>query len=248
MSFPQFKNKHLEEALFNPEDFGTYKKWKKKSFPKKMIICYHKAPLAYFKRKYKGKYESLNLYGDHKILKMGDIGFMRIRGIGALTATTFVEELIAHGAKEFINMGIAGGLSETGVFLCDKAVRDEGVSHHYLPHGMYSYPDELLSKKLTRSLEKIGIDYQIGSTWTIDVPYRETKTEIAHYKKKGIKTVEMEASALFAVAKIRGAKMASVFVVSDVLGEKWEPQFHKLNLKRTLNKLVDASINCLKSK
>jgi len=179
---------------------------------------------------------------------MGDIGFMRIRGIGALTATTFVEELIAHGAKEFINMGIAGGLSETGVFLCDKAVRDEGVSHHYLPHGMYSYPDELLSKKLTRSLEKIGIDYQIGSTWTIDVPYRETKTEIAHYKKKGIKTVEMEASALFAVAKIRGAKMASVFVVSDVLGEKWEPQFHKLNLKRTLNKLVDASINCLKSK
>jgi len=36
----------------------------------------------------------------------------------------------------------------------------------------------------------------------------------------------MEASALFAVAKIRNVKIAAAFVVSDVLGEeKWDPQF-----------------------
>jgi uridine phosphorylase len=248
MSFPQLKNKHLEEALFNPEDFGSYKRWKKNTFPSKMILCCHRAPHAYFKRHYKGKYEIMNVYKNQEILRMGNIGFMRLRGIGAPNAVTFMEELIAHGTKEFINMGIAGGLSQTGVFLCDKAIRDEGVSHHYLPNGMYSYPDEQLTKRLARHLGIAGIDYQVGSTWTIDAPYRETKKEISIYKKKGIKTVEMEASALFAVAKVKRAKIASMFVVSDVLGEKWDPQFHKIDVKKTLNKLVDASVECLKGK
>jgi len=55
----------------------------------------------------------------------------------------------------------------------------------------------------------------------------------------------MEASALFTVAKYRKVKMASAFVVSDVLGEKWDPKFHKMDVKRSLNKLIDAAITCL---
>jgi len=39
------------------------------------------------------------------------------------------------------------------------------------------------------------------------------------YVKEGILTVEMEAAALFAVAKVRSVKSAAVFVVSDVLTE-----------------------------
>lgn len=244
MVFPKFNNKHLEEALFTAEEFGSYKKWRKNEFPSKMIIVYHKTPLNYFKRKYKGKYQKIDLYKNYEILKLGNIGFMKMKGIGAPNAVTFMEELIAGGTKEFISMGIAGGLFQTGVFLCDKAVRDEGTSYHYLPDSIYSYPDKSLTNKLGRALKKIGINYEIGATWTIDAPYRETKREIEHYKKIGIKTVEMEASALFAVAKVRRVKIASIFTVSDVLGEKWDPQFHKMDLKRNLNKMVDASMDC----
>lgn len=246
MPFPKFENKHLEEALISPEEYGAYKKWKKDSFPKKIILTYQRGPLAYFKRKHKDKYEKIKLYNNHVILKIGNLGFIKMGGVGAPNAATFMEELIAGGAKEFINLGTAGGLMQTGVFLCDKAVRDEGTSHHYLPDGIYSYPDKELTEKLGKYLEKTKVEYQVGSTWTIDAPYRETKAEIAHYKKLGVKTVEMEAAALFAVAQIRKVKIASVFAVSDVLGEKWDPQFHKMNLKRTLNKMVDAAIDCLK--
>jgi len=39
---------------------------------------------------------------------------------------------------------------------------------------------------------------------------------------------------------------ASAFVVSDVLGKKWEPNFHKPEVRETLNKLVDAGVECLR--
>jgi len=75
----------------------------------------------------------------------------------------------------------------------------------------------------------------------------ETKREVSHYRNLGVKTVDMESAALFAVGKVRKIKVASLFVVSDVLGEKWDPQFHKMNLKKTLNKLVDVFIDCFRN-
>ena len=248
MPFPKFKNKHLEEALFTAHDYCSYKKWSKNAFPRKMIFCYQRSTLAYFKRKYRGKFEKIKLYNNQEILRIGDIGLMRMNGIGAPHAVTFMEEMIACGTREFINMGTAGGLSETGVFVCNKAVRDEGTSHHYLPDSVYVSSDESLTKRLVRSLDSVGIEYQLASTWTIDAPYRETKAEVKKYSKQGISTVEMEASALFAVAKYRKVNIASVFVVSYLLGKKWLPKFHRFDVKKSQKKLIDIAIKCLGGK
>ena len=246
MPFPKFENKYLEEALFGPKEFAAYSKWGEDHFPKKIIVIYQKEVLAYLKRKYRGKYEKIKIYGSHYYFRIGDIGIVKMSGIGSPQASTLLEEFIIGGSEEFINMGTAGGLYQEGVFLCDKAIRDEGVSHHYLPDGLYSYPDKSLTENLGKSLEKVGVKYQTGSTWTIDAPYRETKAEVEHYKKEGVRTVEMEAAALFAIAEVRKVKIASMFAVSDVLGEKWDPQFHKINLKRTLNRMFDAAMDCFK--
>ena len=243
MSFPQLKNKHLEKALFCPKDFIRYRALPKK-LPKKWIITYHYNLLSYFKRKYcpeKIKYSGLINFYTNK-----NIGFVRLPGIGSPFAVTLLEELIALGGKEFLNIGFAGGLQHEGIFLCDRALRDEGTSHHYIPNGKYSYPDFGLTKRFAAALSEQGLKYETATTWTIDAPYRETRTEVERYRKQGIATVEMEASALFAVAKLRKVKIASAFVVSDILGEKWEPKFHTFNVKSTLNKLIDAGVNCLR--
>ena len=166
-------------------------------------------------------------------------------GIGSPNAATVFEELIALGGKKFLNIGTAGGLHHEGIFLCNKALRDEGTSYHYIPHGKFTHPDKKLTEKLGKAIENKGLEYFEGTTWTIDAPYRETKAEIEHYAKKGISTVEMEASALFAVAKCRKVKIASAFVVSDVLGKKWKPKFNHHKIKKSLNLLFDAAINCL---
>ena len=240
MPYPNFADKHLHEALFNPGDFIKYNDYKGK-FPKKYIITYQKHTLNYFLRKYKPKKHKswTNMY----VYK--DIGFVRMKGIGAPHATVIFEEIIALGGRTFLNVGTAGGLNHEGVFLCEKAIRDEGTSYHYIPHGEEVFPDKKLTEKFGKCIRNQGIEFFRGTTWTIDAPYRETRAEIEHYVKHGVSTVEMEASALFAVAKVRKVKIASAFVVSDILGKKWKPQFHKLDIKRAQNKLIDAAVECL---
>jgi uridine phosphorylase len=245
MTYPNYKNKHLEEALFGPKEHLKYLKIDKSLYPKNYVFAYRESALRHFKRKYAKKYKMLKLVSQIKIYKIGDVGFVKLNGIGAPHAVTLFEELIVAGGRNFLNIGTAGGLQKQGIFLCNKAIRDEGTSSHYIPHSKYSYPDKKLTEKFRKVLENRKIVFNIAPTWTIDAPYRETKSEIKHYHKEGVATVEMEASALFAVGAVRKAKVAAAFIVSDVLEKKWDQQFHKINIIKGLNLLVDAAIACL---
>ncbi len=248
MTFPNYKNKHLEEALFRAEDVVSdiaERREIPKNLPQNYLLIYDRKLLGRLKRKYNLQHYG-RIFANCRVYNLDGIGLVKIDGIGSPHAVTVFEEMIAVGGKRFINMGTAGGLQREGLFLCSKAVRDEGTSYHYMRPGNFAYPDMNLTKKLGESMKKIGMDFEIAPTWTVDAPYRETKAEINHYRKAGVATVEMEASALFAVAKLRKVKIASAFVVSDVLGEKWEPKFHHFNTKQGLNKLVEAALDCLR--
>jgi uridine phosphorylase len=247
MNYPHFKNKHLGESLIHPLNIATSHKlkWQSKNKPKKYIFVYYPYLTNYFKKKYKPK--KIEIYRLITVYQHKDIALVQMTGIGAPNAVTVMEELIPLGAKQFLNIGTAGGLGRSGIFLCNKAIRDEGTSHHYLKLGKYSYPNKTLTRKLGKSMNKFELDFKEATTWTIDAPFMETKEEIKHYKKQGVKTVEMEASALFTVGKIRNVNIASAFVVSDILGEdEWTPQFHQKWVKNNLKKLLDAAVDCLK--
>ncbi len=85
-----------------------------------------------------------------------------------------------------------------------------------------------------------------GPTWTTDAPYRETVEEITRYRGEGILTVEMEAAALFTVARLSGLAAAAAFCVSDVLhGERWEPHFAAADVKQAMWTLFEAAEACL---
>jgi uridine phosphorylase len=246
MTYPKYKGKHFEESLIDPEQSISEEKLPK-NIPKKIIICYQKTPVRYFKRKYKSKkIKKIKLKKKAEFYQYKNIGLVYMAGIGAPHACVVFEMLIAMGCKTFINIGAAGGLHHEGIFLCEKAMRDEGTSYHYIPHGHFIHPDAKLTKKLGKAIEKQGIEYFEGTTWTIDAPYRETKAEVQRYAKKGIATVEMEASALFAVAKYRKVRIAAAFIVSDILGEVWEPRFGHKEVKEGQKHLVNAAVECLK--
>ena len=247
MAYPNFKNKHLEQALFNPQDYINWKNYLKrfyKNTPKKYILIYSPKLLNYFKRKYKPK--RIKIYSLITIYQYKDVGVVRMTGIGAPHAVTIMEELIALGGKEFLNIGFAGGLNDFGTFLCEKAIRDEGTSSHYTLHRKFAYPHKGLTRRLEQCLLKNKISFKKGISWTIDAPYRETKVEIQKYRKQGVATVEMEASALFIVAKVRKVKVASAFVVSDILDDtKWEPKFHAKHVNQKLYQLFEVALECL---
>ena len=125
-----------------------------------------------------------------------------------------LEILIELGVKRFINVGIAGGLQKSShigdVIVCTSAIRDEGVSYHYLEDpSVPALPSENLTTAFMRTLARDGIPYTQGATWTTDAFFRETVGEIQHYQEEGVVTVEMEAAALFAISTLRGVEMAS---------------------------------------
>lgn len=142
-------------------------------------------------------------------------------GIGAGAAALVTEQLIALGLNQIITVGTAGTLQPdmalADIVVCEQALRDEGVSHHYLPPGTFAYPSPVLTSTLESALATGRTPHRTGPTWSIDTPYRETLPEITHYRAQGILTVDMEAAAVFAVAEHRGVHAAAGFVISDSL-------------------------------
>lgn len=178
----------------------------------------------------------------------GKLGFFKARGlriaylsgfgIGAAAVAAKVEELTAFGVRQFVSLGLAGGISPRlklgELIICEESIRDEGISHHYLAPGDRAKADPVLVNKLEESCRRLEVGFVKGSSWTIDSPYRETQEELRYYRETGILTVEMEASALFAVAKYREVSAAAIFVVSDLLQDEreWEPNFHFKQVKQ----------------
>jgi nucleoside phosphorylase len=180
----------------------------------------------------------------------GRVGVLAFFGIGGPAVAVAVELLAALGTRRFVNLGAAGGL-QTGdrvgdLIVCDGAVRDEGLSHHYLPPARYAVPSAELTDALADKLTAGGQTFKRGATWTIDAPYRETAEELRHYRDEGVLTVEMEAAAVFAVAQHRGLQAAAAFVLSDTLTETdWTPDFGSPEIGRGLDILVEAAIGVL---
>jgi purine-nucleoside phosphorylase len=105
-----------------------------------------------------------------------------------------------------------------------------------------------MTSLLKTSLDARGVSYTEGASWTVDAPFMETHEEVDRYGSEGILTVEMEASALFTVAGVRGADIAAGFAVSDNLfGGKWNPRFHDKRLKASLKTLFDTAVEILGS-
>jgi uridine phosphorylase len=148
-------------------------------------------------------------------------------GVGAPLAAGFLEELIALGVNRFIVCGGCGVLDAAhaagAVVLLTSAVRDEGTSYHYLPPEMESKAHPEAIRALETTCKSRGIPYRLGKSWTTDAIYRETVKRRALRLSQGCEVVEMEASALFAVAQFRQVKLGQVVYGGDlVVPEGWD--------------------------
>lgn len=143
-------------------------------------------------------------------------------GIGAPAVVAQMEVLGALGVRRFLSIGTAGGLGPDqapgDVVVLTGAVRDEGVSYHYVGPDEDVAPDGDLTALFLHALRDSGMPATEGTTWTIDAPYRQSAEEIAEYRGRGVVAVEMEAAALFAVAHVRGFALASAVVLDGVFG------------------------------
>ena len=252
---PQHKGKHSGQAVFEPKAYTDYLKrtgrYPKVKAPEKLIICFYNQLYKSIKQNFKVTAMDSDY---HKVLLFDEmdrqVGVLGNFGIGAPVATIYLEELIALGVKQVVTVGIAGSLQKQinvgDLVLCNSALRDEGVSYHYLESSKYASPSAILTGKLRNCLTRKNIAFHEGSTWTIDTPFRETIDEVKAYQAEGILTVEMEAAALFSVAKFRQIESAALFCVSDSLADfRWNPQFDAKKVKDSLQIILQVAIEGL---
>ncbi|MFF8991161.1 nucleoside phosphorylase [Streptomyces sp. NPDC014983] len=169
-------------------------------------------------------------------------------GLGAPAATLVLEQLIALGARRVITVGTAAtlrsDLSPGQLVICDNALRDEGVSHHYLPPGSHIKASQQLTRDLAGSLRARGVDARRGPSWTTDALYRETSAEVSRYGGHGVLTADMEAAAVFAVAKYRRIDAAAVFAVADSLVER-QTRHGQSQVGVALHTAVEAALSAV---
>ncbi len=152
-------------------------------------------------------------------------------GIGAPAAAGFFEELIAMGVNKAIGCGSCGVLRRDiprgEIVVVDSAVRDEGTSYHYLQPSREVPANKRVLKKIEETLRELDVPFLKGKTWTTDAFYRETRDIVQRRLQEDCITVEMEASALMAVAQFRSIDYGQLLSTGDdVSGEDWDRRFH----------------------
>jgi uridine phosphorylase len=255
MPFPNVQNKYEGKAILTPQHMVAYRQKEgmlpKGAAPLAALLCLQRGLPERLARKH--PYRKIGrLNGDLYSLKKtdGKVVVLSNFGLGSPLMAGIAEELIAWGVQRLLSLSMCGALQPDlkagDIVVCNQAIRDEGTSHHYLPSEKYVSANAKLAGEILENLNEAGERPQLGTTWTTDATYRETDIEVRHYQAEGVKTVEMETAALYAVAQVRGVPAASVFVVGDQLANaEWRAPAEFRTIDRSFEAVYAAIIDVL---
>lgn len=227
MSYPILEYDSTRQAFIEPS-----KVVKPRDVPEHCVICFFREVIEKVVTEHDANVLVENCWEDgphslYEILYKGQrLAFFQ-PGVGAPLSASLLEEVIAFGCQKFIACGGCGVLEkdiEVGkLIVVSAAVRDEGVSYHYLPPSREVLAHKAGVSALVKTLDSRGIPHRVGKTWTTDAPYRETPNKIARRKDEGCIVVEMEAAGMMAVAQFRDVVLGQVLYGGDDLsGDEWD--------------------------
>lgn len=146
-------------------------------------------------------------------------------GVGCPSASIAVEELVNAGATHFIRVGSTAGLQpgiKTGdIVINTGTMRNDGTSRAYVPDNYPAVADHFLVHALIKAARprqrehRFGLHIGLGAC--DDAFYAETPEWIERHARLALLNIEMESSAIFTVAQLRGAHAAMVCGVSGSL-------------------------------
>lgn len=146
-------------------------------------------------------------------------------GMGCPSTAIAVEELVRVGVTSFIRVGSSAGL-QSGVkpgdlLVSEGALRNDGTTAAYAHHGFPAVPDLRIATTLADVARELtaGIDSAVysGINASDDAFYAETPEWIAELNRLGVLNVEMESSALYVVARLRGVRAGMICSTSSNL-------------------------------
>jgi uridine phosphorylase len=177
-------------------------------------------------------------------------------GIGCPSATIAVEELHAVGVDTVIRVGTTGA-TQAGIEIGDMVVatgaaKDEGTTRRYESPTVPAVPDYEVLSGLVDAAEANDEDVHVGPIASDDAYYAETDEYVREWEAAGILSVEMEAAALFSVARRKGMRSGAICTVDGNLVEGTQkgeteddelPEKAKNNVERAIRITLDAVVD-----
>lgn len=158
---------------------------------------------------------------------------------------TQAEDLVAGGVKEFIHVGLAGGINSElnigDVVLTDGAYNDTAVARLYGFDYDFLATTPSLTDEMEELLRKKEIDVNRGKHWTTDAGYHETWGQVLDYRSKGALCVEMEGVGLFTIAQYRNCSASAFYVITDVITEDgWHLGWEGNEISKVISNIIDV--------
>jgi uridine phosphorylase len=174
-------------------------------------------------------------------------------GIGCPSAAIAVEELAAVGVDTLIRVGTTGALQD-GIEIGDMVVatgaaKEEGTSKRYESPVVPAVPDYDVLSALVDGAERNGEDVHVGPIVSDDAFYNETDAYVDAWEDAGLLAVEMEAAAVFSLARRKGLSAGAICTVDGNLVEGTQkgadsdtelPEKAKNNVERAISITLDA--------
>ena len=226
MILEEFDNNR--RAIINPEDLIETLP----DFPELVVSCFARATFERMLMSFRHEQVATTSMANieipiYRIIVKGTPIALFNAPVGASACVAILEDLIAFGMKKLVLFGTCGVLDETiketSIIVPQMAIRDEGTSYHYLPASDEIEVNVGLHDFLTSFLTDKGISHTVGKVWTTDGIYRETAEKLYKRKKAGAICVDMECSAVAALANFRKISICHFFYAADHLSEEaWD--------------------------
>jgi uridine phosphorylase len=175
-------------------------------------------------------------------------------GIGAPSTAIAVEELANVGVQRFIRVGTCGAL-QPGIEIGDMivatgAAKDEGTTARYEAETVPAVPDYRTLSALVAAAERNDESVHTGPVATDDAFYAETDEYVAEWEAAGLQAVEMEAAAIFSLARRKGLAAGAICTVDGNLVEgtqKGETDDEELpeKAKNNVSRAIDITLTAV---
>lgn len=201
-------------------------------FPKVGVTCFSKKLFDQLVEKFNGVEIALSSNGNgklpiYKIIYEGHEIALFMSRVGAPACIVQYEELFAMGLEKMVVFGTCGvldkNIDDLAIIIPNSAIRDEGTSYHYMKSSKEVIVNPKYQNEFIKLLNEHNYSYIVGKAWTIDAPYRETRKKVADRKNQGCVCVDMECSAISALAIFRDKEIFQFFYAADNLDSaKWD--------------------------
>ncbi|MFV0437641.1 MAG: nucleoside phosphorylase [Desulfopila sp.] len=188
------------------------------------------------------------IFGSNLVISADKTRFAAGPAVGAPVAAMLMEKLIVLGARRIIMFGWCGvidrGLQVGDVIVGGSPESGEGTSRYY-PTPTPPLPSSSLQAGLVGSLAERGIASVVKNVWSTDALYREDRKYLNRlHREAGVCCVDMEYSALCAVAAFRGVEFAALLLASDELyRQQWVAGYTREDFLQKSRTLVDLLLD-----